>query len=329
MQYWYFKCLSPNHPLMIPIIANHGMEGYGYACALFSEAAPQNCYLITVEHLKKWLGLRTQKAKKLLPEFQKLLLDFAELQKITVINQEITETIQEITPVIHQITAVNNEITPVIPRNPTVIHGITAVTDASNPVIAENSVLPLIKENKEIDRNKEINKINTHSLLQKNDSVCVSDFVEKSFAQIDPIKIDPLVSEFTRIFLQSKNPNLMNTSANEMTFTRIINESRAKGYTDIAIKAAWLMAVESCTPKQPTGLNYYVKVFEAKLLEQQNKPETISAVLSQREKLEQASRFLDVRTSEFYTRDEIEIKDDVFVIKGTSEICDIERLTAV
>lgn len=63
----WFKCLTPDHPVMTPIYSDLGAEGYGHACIVLYEASSQEVFDITITHLKRWLNIRTPKAEVLLP----------------------------------------------------------------------------------------------------------------------------------------------------------------------------------------------------------------------------------------------------------------------
>lgn len=93
----WFKCLSPEHPLMSPFIDQFGMEGYGYACLLLSEAVNKGVFSISIETLCRWLGIRKPKALKLMPYCERLLTDYS---RITKQSTRITEQSDRITPVI-------------------------------------------------------------------------------------------------------------------------------------------------------------------------------------------------------------------------------------
>mgnify|MGYP006267918667 CR=1 FL=1 len=99
----WFKCLSPDDPLMEDIFKTFGIEGYGYACVVMNQAFLQKVYTIDTERLSRWLNIRTPKAQKLLPFFQKLLSDYERITEQSdrkpKQSERITEQSEQITPV--------------------------------------------------------------------------------------------------------------------------------------------------------------------------------------------------------------------------------------
>jgi len=83
----WFKCLSPNHPAMVPVIDALGYEGYGYMCALLDEHHRLGELEITTRFLCQFLKINTQKAARILPKvlesFEKALESFEKFQKVS------------------------------------------------------------------------------------------------------------------------------------------------------------------------------------------------------------------------------------------------------
>ena len=75
----WFKAIEPTDTVMLPIFDKYGWEGYGLAIAFLGEAYSQNLTQVNQVHLKKWLGITTPKAAKLLPDFNHLLSEVTHL----------------------------------------------------------------------------------------------------------------------------------------------------------------------------------------------------------------------------------------------------------
>ncbi len=107
----WFKCLSPDHPLMIPIIKEFGFEGYGMACAVLSECYFQELPEIDEIHLKKWLGIYPKRAKKMAEHFKRLVKDWANFtqtfQKIDQTFEKIDQTLPKLSKRLVNVEALN------------------------------------------------------------------------------------------------------------------------------------------------------------------------------------------------------------------------------
>lgn len=232
----WFKCLSPNSPLVLSTIKEVGKHGAFECFCVVAEAINQDVVFLDVEAVKNWAAVKRDRAEKLLRFSQEILLETLKINGKSIENpyknpEKSDENLSEISQKTDRNLSQNDE-----KSNENLLD-----FDPSNPGGRNNS-----------------NSINTINSLEKEER-------EKALSQDE--KFIDAVNQGYRFLAKSEDPNFLNLNW-VVGFLTTQFERVLANRPDMKLEHVLECWMDTCCKAQNKGINqpgWFKTVFEDKV----------------------------------------------------------------